>query len=137
MIAAPPELSGARSDRPRIAGFVPVRHGEDPNKGVYCAAGHPISQERIRSIGEWGVLPCRFVEPPGRKEPCDEHVLVLKVQRLVIGESGEPLRRIFAAQLDWREWSYLETAPEGRDVYEIIVWLGCRYDPPRGRRGRG
>lgn len=136
MIAAP-ETSAAQSDRPRMAGFVRTPPGVDPYTAVYCAQGHPISQERIRSLGEWGVLPCRFREPPGRVPPCDQHVLVVKVLRLVTGEDGEPLRKLYVAQMDWREWAYLETAPEGRDVYEIIAWLGCRYDPPRVRRRTG
>lgn len=133
-MSAATELAAVHGERARMAGFVRVQPGADPCDAIYCAAGHHIARERVLSLGEWGVLPCRYREPPGDGRPCDEHLLILKVLRPVLGDTGEPLRRLYAAQIDWREWRYLETAPEGRDVYEIITWLGCRYDPPRARR---
>ena len=134
MITAAPELAAVQGERSRMAGWVKVPQGVDPCEAIYCARGHLITYERVRSLGEWGVLPCRHREPPGDAPPCDQHVLVLKVLRPALSDAGEPLRKLYVAEIDWREWRYLETAPEGRDVYEIMTWLGCRYDPPRARR---
>lgn len=114
----------------RMAGWIKPPAGGDPLDHLYCPRGHHIPRRKVGQFQESGVLTCDYKEPPGQSRPCGAQVFLVFVLRRVTGDDGERLRRIYAAEVDWREIAYMEQAH--MDTFEMLDWLGSRYDPPRG-----
>ena len=115
--------------RQRMAGWIKPPPGVDPLDAVYCPNGHHILRRRLLQFHESGTIVCEYREPPRGRERCDAQLLVLKVLRPAQGNDGRQISKLYVAEVDWREMLYLATAPEGRDVYAMLEWLGCHYMP--------
>jgi hypothetical protein len=125
-----PSDDAIRSGRRRYCGFVLPPEGVDPLDAVRCAAGHYVPRHELAQFPEAGYYTCTFREPPGHGRPCNRSLLVLFVHRVAKDGTGRHIRKIFVAEIDWREFQWLES--QGiTDVFEMIATLGERYDPPR------
>lgn len=117
--------------------------GVDPLDAVYCPAGHHVPRSDLAQFPEAGYYTCDYREPrrlgseprrgtalPENGPRCNRSMLVLFVNRLAKDGTGRMIRKIYVAEIDWREMKQLEA--EGiTDVFEMIAWLGEKYDPPR------
>jgi hypothetical protein len=119
-----------RSGRRRYVGFVHPPEGVDPLDAVCCPAGHHVPRPELAQFPEAGYYTCSFREPPGNGRPCNRSMLVLFVHRVAKDGTGRHIRKVFVAEIDWREFKFLES--QGiTDVFEMIAWLGEKYDPPK------
>jgi len=112
-----------------MAGWIHSSDGDDPFGLVYCPHGHHIPRRRVLQFHESGWITCEYREPPRGPRPCGAQLLVLKVLRPAQANDGQQRVKLYVAEVDWREMRYLATAPEGRDVYAMLEWLGCHYMP--------
>jgi hypothetical protein len=119
-----------RNGRHRYAGFVHPPEGVDPLDWVKCPAGHHVPRPALAQFPESGRYVCDYREPPGNGPRCKREILVLFVRRMSKDATGQPIRKVYVAEVDWREMQLLEA--EGiTDVFEMIAWLGEKYDPPK------
>ncbi len=112
-----------------MAGFVTPPRGVDPLDWVHCPNGHHVPRHKLAQFQESGLYTCDYKAPPGHGRPCNAQILVLYVYRREKGPDGHPVRKVYVAEVDWREMAHMEQ--QHLDVWEMIGWLGCRYDPPR------
>ena len=112
-----------------MAGWIKQPPGGDPLDAVYCPNGHHILRRRLLQLHESETIVCEYREPPRGPRPCGAQLLILKVLRPAQANDGQQRVKLYVAEVDWREVRYLETAPEGRDVYAMLEWLGCHYAP--------
>lgn len=119
-----------RGGRRRHCGFVHPPEGVDALDAVYCPAGHAIPRQELERFPESGYHTCDFRQPPGKLPPCNRSILVLFVNRVAKDAHRRHIRKVFVAEIDWREFKFLES--QGiTDVFEMIAWLGEKYDPPK------
>ena len=118
-----------RSGRRRYAGFVRPEEGGDLLDSIKCPAGHQVPRHELAQFPESGYYRCQYREPPGKGRPCTKSILVLPVDRVAKDGDGKPIRKIYVAEIDWREFQFL--ASQGiTDVFDMLAWLGEKYDPP-------
>jgi|SRR6185437_13883784 len=118
--------------RQRMAGWIKPPPGGDPLDAVYCPHGHHIPRRRIVRYHESGVVVCEHMT--ARNVPCGAQLLVLRVYRPV-HDAGKALRRLYVAEIGREEVEYLHQSAEGRDVYEMLAWLGLSYPGVASARG--
>jgi len=116
------------SARTRMAGWIHSGDGDDPFGLVYCPHGHHIPRRQVLQFHESGWITCEY-HTAARRPPCGAQLLILKVLRPARADDRQHRVKLYVAEVDWSEVRYLETAPEGHDVYQMLKWLGCHYMP--------